>query len=119
MATVYQWNIVSLPAYAQIDGQTDVVFQVNWQCVAWDTSTVVVNDTPQVQYNFSVVTNGSVPVTYTAGSPFTPYDQLTQEQVWGWVNPSIDRPEIEANLQAMIDAQKTPEVVTPPLPWSN
>jgi hypothetical protein len=118
MATIYQWNIVSMPSYSQIDGQTDVVFQVNWQCVAWDTSTVVVNDTPQVQYNFSVVTNGSVPVAYTAGSPFTPYADLSQEQVWGWINPSIDRPEIEANLQDMIDVQKNPPVVTPPLPWA-
>jgi hypothetical protein len=56
---------------------------------------------------------------YTPKSPFTPYADLTQDQVWGWINPSIDRPEIEANLQALIDAQKNPTVVTPPLPWSN
>lgn len=104
--TLFNWSIVSMPAYAQIDGQSDVVFQVNWQCQATDNP-------------YGATSAGSVPVTYTAGSPFTPYDQLTQEQVWGWINPSIDRPEIEANLQAMIDAQKTPEVVTPPLPWSN
>lgn len=104
--TTYNWQIVSMPAYSQIDGQSDVVFQVNWSCSAYGDG-------------LSAQSNGSVPVTYTAGSPFTPYDQLTQEQVWGWINPSIDRPEIEANLQAMIDAQKTPEVVTPPLPWSN
>ena len=95
-----------MPSYSQIDGQTDVVFQVNWSCGAYED-------------RLSATTAGSVPVTYTAGSPYTPYDQLTQEQVWGWINPSIDRPEIEANLQVMIDAQKTPEVVTPPLPWSN
>lgn len=104
--TEFIWQIVSMPAYAQIDGQSDVVFQVNWQCLAKDES-------------YSAVSSGSVPVTYTAGSPFTPYGQLTQEQVWGWINPSIDRPEIEANLQAMIDVQKNPPVVTPPLPWSN
>ena len=104
--TTYTWTIQSLPAYAQIDGQTDVVFQVNWQCNANDGG-------------YQANTYGSVPVTYTAGTPFTPNNQITQEQVWGWINPSIDRSEIEVNLQAMIDAQKTPEVVTPPLPWSN
>lgn len=104
MAT-FTWSIQSLPAYTQIDGQSDVVFQVNWQCNANDNG-------------YSANTFGSVPVTYTAGSPFTPYVDLTQEQVWGWINPSIDRPEIEANLQAMIDVQKNPPVVTPPLPWS-
>lgn len=103
--TNFNWQIISMPSYSQIDGQTDVVFQVNWQCRAQD-------DT------YSAVSAGAVPVTYTAGSPFTPYNQLTQEQVWGWINPSIDRPEIEANLQKMIDEQKAPAVVTPPLPWN-
>lgn len=103
--TLFNWKIISLPSYSQIDGQTDVVFQVNWQCRAQDDA-------------YSAVSAGTVPVTYTAGSPFTPYDQLTQEQVWGWINPSIDRPEIEANLQKMIDEQKAPAVVTPPLPWN-
>jgi hypothetical protein len=104
--TVYIWQILSMPSYSQIDGQSDVVFQVNWQCAAKDDI-------------YGVTSNGSVPVSYTAGSPFTPYADLTENQVWGWVNPSIDRPKIEANLQAMIDEQKNPPVVIPPLPWSD
>ena len=110
--TTFNWQIVSMPAYPQEAGQSDVVFQVNWQCQAQEPSADLLTI-------YSATSVGSVPVAYTAGSPFTPYDQLTQEQVWGWINPSIDRPEIEANLQAMIDAQKNPPVVTPPLPWSN
>ena len=106
--TTFQWTIVSMPAYSMIDGQSDVVFQVNWAFQAMEGKMAL-----------NAVANGSVPVTYTSGSPFTPYDQLTQEQVWGWINPSIDRPAVEANLQAMLDAQQNPEVVTPPLPWSN
>lgn len=104
--TEFEWSIVSMPAYSQIDGQSDVVFEVNWKCQAQDGA-------------YGATSAGTVPVTYTAGTPFTPYADLTQEQVWGWVNPQIDRPAIEANLQALIDAQKTPTVVTPPLPWSN
>lgn len=104
--TTYNWQIISMPAYSQIDGESDVVFEVNWQCNATDSF-------------YGSVSSGTVPVTYTAGAPFTPYDQLTQDQVWGWVNPQIDRPAIEANLQALIDAQKSPTIVTPPLPWSN
>lgn len=103
--TTFNWQITSMPAYAQIDGQSDVVFQVNWVCNA-------------TEDQLSASSMGSVAVQYEAGTPFTPYDQLTQEQVWGWINPSIDRPEIEANLQAMIDEQKNPTVVTPPLPWA-
>lgn len=105
MTTEFNWQIISMPAYPQAEGQTDVVFQVDWQCFAFDGG-------------YSATSSGSVPVTYTAGSPYTPYADLTQEQVWVWIDPSIDREEIEANLQAMIDAQKTPAVVTPSLPWS-
>jgi hypothetical protein len=104
--TTFNWSIQSMPAYPQEAGQTDVVFQVNWRCSANDNG-------------YSANSYGSVPVTYTAGSPFTLYADLTQDQVWGWINPSIDRPEIETNLQTLIDAQKNPTVVTPPLPWSN
>jgi len=103
--TTYNWQIVSMPAYSQIDGQSDVVFEVNWQCQAQEGA-------------YQATSAGSVPVTYTSGSLFTPYADLTQEQVWGWVNPQIDRPAIEANLQALIDAQKNPPVITPSLPWA-
>lgn len=109
--TKFSWSIVSMPAYSQIDGQSDVVFQVNWQCLAEEQNENFVT-------LYSALSAGSVPVTYEAGTPFTPYDQLTQDQVWGWINPSIDRPEIEVNLQVMIDQQKTPAVVNPPLPWA-
>jgi hypothetical protein len=103
--SIYAWQIQSLSTYPQELDRSDVVFQVNWVCTA-------------IEDQVSATSVGSVPVTYTAGTPYTPYDQLTQEQVWGWINPSIDHPEIEANLQAMIDEQKTPTVVTPPLPWA-
>jgi hypothetical protein len=115
MTTKFTWLIDSMPAYPQAEGQTDVVFQVNWQCNAQD---VFGANGIEIPSQFQASTFGAVPVTYVAGAPYTPYDQLTQEQVWGWVNPQIDRPAIEINLQALIDAQKNPTVVTPPLPWS-
>ena len=104
--TTFNWSIQSMPAYPQDAGQTNVVFQVNWQCNANDNG-------------YSANTFGSVSVKYTAGSPFTPYASLTQDQVWGWINPMIDRTAVQANLQALIDTQKTPPVVNQSLPWSN
>ena len=114
--TTYTWTIKNLPAYASIDGQTNVVFEVNWQCFAF-TPDSIVGDVYTPSY--SAIYVGNTTVTYVAGQPFTPYNQLTQDQIWGWINPSINRTEIEANLQTMIDAQKAPKTVTPPLPWSN
>lgn len=104
--TTFNWQITSMPAYSQIDGQTEVVFQVNWRCEG-------------TEDRLSAVTVGSVPVTYTANTEFTSYADLTQEQVWDWINPQIDRPSIESNLQSLIDEQKNPKTVTLPLSWSN
>jgi hypothetical protein len=106
MTTTYAWKISNMTSYPQAEGETNVVFQVDWVCNANDGAN-------------AATSAGSVEVTYTAGTPYTPYADLTQEQVWGWVNPQIDRPEIESNLQVLIDAQKTPATITLPIPWSN
>jgi len=103
--TQFNWIILGMPYYPQEAGQSNVVFQVNWQCQA-------------ISDSGAANAYGSVPVTYTAGAPFTPYDQLTQEQIWEWVNPQIDRSEIESNLQSLIDKQKTPETVSVTVPWA-
>jgi hypothetical protein len=110
--TTFNWEIQSMTAYPQADEETNVVFEVNWLCQAQEGELGDVS-------RYQATSVGTVPVTYTIGNPFTPYNQLTQEQVWGWINSSIDSSEIEANLQLMIDAQKNPTVVTPSLPWSS
>jgi len=113
--TTYTWTIKNLPAYASIDGQSNVVFEVNWQCFAV-TPVSIVGDVYTPSY--SAIYVGNTSVTYVAGQPFTPYNQLTQEQIWSWIDPTIDRTAIETGLQEQIDIQKNPPIVTPPLPWS-
>ena len=53
------------------------------------------------------------------GGSFTPYDQLTQEQVlgWCWAN-GVDKDATEAVVQEAIDSQINPTVIQPPLPWA-
>jgi hypothetical protein len=46
-----------------------------------------------------------------------PYEDLTQEQVLGWVWESVDKAETEANVLAQIEAQKHPTSAQG-LPWS-
>ena len=108
------WAVTSMACYPQAEGETDVVFNVFWQCTGQE---VVGNDptTSQV-YNGRIA--GSQPVTYTAGSPYTPYDQLTQAQVLGWIwAAGVDKTATEAQVQIQIDNAINPPVVTPPLPW--
>ncbi len=109
MSATITWKVTQMAAYPQFEGQTDVVFEVYWSC----NGVQVVNDKTYSDYVTSVAK-----VTYTAGSPYTPYDQLTQEQVLGWVWASgVDQAATEAAIQQTIDLQINPPVVTPPLPW--
>ena len=51
------------------------------------------------------------------GTPTTPYADLTQATVLGWIWANgVDKEAVEASLQAQIDAQKNP-VSTTGVPW--
>lgn len=107
MATAITWVVAQMDCYPEKDGETDVVFTVHWRCNG-------------VDGNFSGTAYGSVAVTYVAGSPFTPYEDLTQDQAIGWAKDALGVEQvatIEASVAAQIEAQKNPPVVTLPLPW--
>jgi hypothetical protein len=53
------------------------------------------------------------------GEDFTPYDQLTYEQVCGWLDNLLPVVEIDLNLDAQIENQVNPPIITLPLPFSN
>jgi hypothetical protein len=90
------WNIVELNRKTA-DG---FVTTAHWTCTATDG-------------DFSANAYGSVGF---SGVLVTPYENLTQEQVLGWVWEQINKNEIEANLTAQINAQKNPVSVTG-VPW--
>lgn len=56
-------------------------------------------------------------VGFEAGTPATPFESLTEEQVIGWVQAKLDKDVVEAALQAQIDAQNNPVTATG-MPWS-
>ncbi len=106
MTAIFTWAVTGMSCYPTDAGQTDVVFNVAWNCTAVQ---------GEYQSSFALSTN----VTYTAGSPYTPYADLAESQVLGWVFAAgISQAQIEAALQDQIDAQVTPPVVQPPLPWA-
>ena len=55
-------------------------------------------------------------VVFERGDTFTAYDSLTEAQVIAWVKDKLDVAEIEASLQAQIDAKKAPVTATG-VPW--
>lgn len=109
MTATFNWQVTQMSCYPQAEGQTDVVFTVYWSCSALQ---------PGDNYNYSAATCGAVMVSYQQGDPYTPYDQLTEQQVLGWVWAKEPQATTEALLQANIDLQINPPVVSPPLPWA-
>jgi hypothetical protein len=104
----YTWVIEQLDYYPQRDGQPDVVFTVHWRLNGTDgTNTATVY--------------GSVGLTYEPGQPSTPYADLTQAQVIGWVQDALGSEQVQAltdNVAAQLAAIANPPVVAPPLPWA-
>jgi hypothetical protein len=99
------WTVTAMNCYPTVGSETDVVFTVHWTCSGTDGT-----------YTSSVYSTCSVPT--PADGSFTPYDQLTQDQVLGWVWANgVDKAAPEAAVQQQIDNQINPPVVTPPLPW--
>ena len=106
MTATITWSVIAMDAYPQAEGQTNVVFTVHWTCAG-------VQDT----YQASVYSTCNV--TYSSGTPYIPYAQLTQDQVLGWIWASgVDKAATEAAVQQQINNQINPPVVTPKLPWA-
>ena len=104
----YNWLIERLDCYPERDGETDVVFTVHWRLNAADG-------------NYGATCYGSVGLTYDASAPFTPFADLTQAQVVGWVQAALGAEQVaqlEAALAGNIATQINPPVVSPPLPWA-
>jgi hypothetical protein len=83
---------------------TDVVITADWRC-----------NGSQDQYSGTCY--GSASFAPPTGN-FTPYPDLTQDQVLGWCySNGVDKTAIEANVSAQIADQINPPVIAPPLPW--
>jgi len=83
---------------------TDVVITADWRC----------NGT---QDQYSGTCYGSTSFAPPSGS-FTPYPDLTQDQVLGWCfSNGVDQAAIEANVTLQIENQINPPIIAPPLPW--
>ena len=70
-----------------------------------------------VDGDYSASTYGTVGYTEQPGEQYTPYDQLTEQQVVGWVQESLGKDTVEASLDSQIEAQKNP-VQESGMPWA-
>jgi hypothetical protein len=102
--TTLSWIIERLLVKPTEGTYSDVVITADWRC-----------NGSQDQYSGTCY--GSTSFAAPSGS-FTPYPDLTQEQVLGWCfSNGVDQSAIEANVTAQIENQINPPVIAPPLPW--
>ena len=96
--------------------------EFNWSVVNMDRKsadgfvTTVHYNVSAVDGEFNASTYGTVG--YTEEGAFTPYSQLTEAVVVGWVKDSLGQATVEESLATQIDALKNP-VSESGLPWSN
>ena len=112
MSATITWKVGTMECYPTYQQEKDVVFTVHWDCLGSET---VSGST----YNGRVY--GATGVTYHSGSDFTPYNQLTQDQVLNWVWESLgtdQKTNYENSVQTQINNQINPPVVILPLPWT-
>ncbi len=103
----YNWIISQLECYPQHEGHSDVVFTVHWRRQATDGT------------HFADV-YGSQSVTLDPDAPFTPYADLTEAQVIGWLEAAFGEEQLASQVAALdkqIEDQINPPILKPPLPW--
>ena len=110
MSATITWVIEWMQTTPTTSNPPEVVLTAGWRCNGAQSE----NGT---DYNGSVY--GTCSFTQPDDGNFTPYADLTQEQVlgWCWAN-GVNQAATEAAVQQQIDNQINPPVVTPPLPWA-
>ena len=108
------WIIERLLVKPTEGSLTDVVITADWRCNGTETT-----GTGDNAKTYSGTCYGSASFAPPSGS-FTPYKDLTQQQVLGWCYENgVDKTAIEANVSQQIADQINPPVIAPPLPWLN
>jgi hypothetical protein len=110
--TTLSWIIERLLVKPTEGTLTDVVITADWRCNGIETI-----GTGDDEKTYSGTCYGSASFAPPTDS-FTPYEDLTQDQVLGWCfSNGADQAAIEANVTAQIQNQINPPVIAPPLPW--
>ena len=104
------WYINQLDCVPQDGTLTDFVVFCHWNRNAKET----INEK---EYTASVY--GSQSFSKDDVANFIPYEDLTYDIVSSWLDDSLDVEALDLNLDAQIENQVNPPVITLPLPFTN
>ena len=108
MTIEFTTTITGMEAYPIKDSVPLYVFRVYWNYLGSDSI-------------YETAMQGSTDIPASDPKASTPYADLTQEQVMGWIQtytPAWTWAEYSDKISAWITAQYTPSVVSPALPWA-
>lgn len=108
MEITYKWLINIMECKAQEGDLVDVVVKVAWSRMA-----ITTKDGKDYQCSIPgiQVFNNIDP------SNFTPYNELTYDQVCGWLDATINTTPIDISLARTLDEIVNPPLIELPLPW--
>lgn len=105
MATTFTWVIEWMQTTPVSATPSECVITAGWRCNGVDG-----------EYTGTVYSTCSFP---DPSGSFTPYNNLTEAQVLGWVWANgVDKAATEAAVNQQIANAKNPPVIQPPLPWA-
>ena len=130
--TTFNWKVVTIAAYPQVEDQANVVSTVLWRCEATRTvngvqhSAFIEKGSVLKPYKAPIAADPKLKRPAVTPPPFIPYSELTEAQILNWVwniKPRFPDSEetvkqiIEAELESTLDRELTPAVVATTLPW--
>jgi hypothetical protein len=108
MANTYTWKITNMTVQKELDNFTDVVIETEWSCTGTDGT------------HYASSLPGTTRIMFEGGVDFTPYNDLTQEQVLNWIwARGVDQNAVQSDIDNQINLQVNPPSVILPLPWNN
>jgi hypothetical protein len=104
--TNFKWVISAMECIKKQDNLNDVVITIHWRYQA-------------EKDGVSTDMYGATSMPLPTGEDFTPFDELTKDQVCGWLEATLDVPTMEENLDKQLDLLINPVNVTLPPPFEN
>jgi hypothetical protein len=108
MEIKYNWEITSMDVILNQDGLSNVVSNIDWRLIATVEGEKYRIDQWAKQY-----------VSAPDANAFTAYEELTKEQVVGWLESILDVPQIKEYLEEQINLQANPIQTTLAPPFAN
>ena len=111
MANTYAWTINKLDVYPTEDNLTNVVYNIHWTYTA-------TSDQLDPQGNpYKTDFIGTSIVGAPSSEDFTPFDELTEDQVVGWLSEDTSIANIQSSADDAINALINPTSVSKDVPW--